>query len=182
MNTAAMVLIVLLPGCAGYFAPTLSDYQQPIIDTAQCAKYNNLITAPSWFNALAFPEASGIQTTSLWDVFLLAANGGSTGALNQNTYERCVQQVRNGSNGETIMRENKTGSTRPSPNWQTLENGKRLKYYDRSGMYLGESINRHGVTMHYNSSGNLVYTDRCLHGRCTRTDKSGRVVQTWVNR
>lgn len=175
-----MVLIVLLPGCAGYFAPTLSDYQQPIMDPAQCAKYNNLITAPSWFNALALPETSGVQTSSFLDIFLLAANGGSTGALNQNTYERCVQQIRNQRNGETVMRENKTGSARTPPNWQMLENGKRIKYYDRSGMYLGESVNRNGVTMHYNSSGNLVYTDKCLNGRCTRTDSSGRTVQTWV--
>ena len=89
-----MVAVILLTGCAGYFAPTLSELQRPIQDPAQCARYNNLVTTPSWFNALALPSASGLQTSSAWDTFLLVANGGSTGALNQSTYEYCAQKAR----------------------------------------------------------------------------------------
>jgi hypothetical protein len=94
MKVILTIAPLLLSGCAGYFAPTLVEHRQPIQDPAQCSRYYGSPTAPSWFNALVFPGASGIQTNNAFDTLLLAANGGSTGSFDQAVYDRCSKKAR----------------------------------------------------------------------------------------
>jgi len=89
----AIISLLAFSGCAGYFAPTLAEHNHPIRDPAQCNKYYGSLTAPSWFNALALPGFSGIQTNA-FGTFLLASNGGSTGSFDQAAYDRCSRKAR----------------------------------------------------------------------------------------
>ena len=79
----------------------------------------------------------------------------------------------------SLILSSEVSAQRTPPSWQTPEPGGKIQYRDSAGVFLGESINRNGVITHRNSSGGVVYIDRCSGRVCTRTEPSGRIVQTW---
>jgi hypothetical protein len=70
----------------------------------------------------------------------------------------------------------------PLPNFREPPENQRTTYHSPSGRYLGESVNRNGVTTHRNSVGATVYITRCSGRTCTMRRPSGEIVQTWIKR
>jgi hypothetical protein len=74
---------------------------------------------------------------------------------------------------------NMAQAQQPLPNFREPAPGQSLQYRSSNGTFLGESVNRNGVTTHRNSSGKTIYITRCSGRNCVMTERSGRIVQTW---